>query len=325
MEALASTPNAVSTLPPGPRTPHAWRLLRYVLRPYAALESSVRPFGDRYTIEAMGMPGKLVMFADPEGIRDIFSGDGDTLRAGEAVGGVIGPLVGWHSILLLDGERHLRERRMMSPPFHGERMHVYGRLMRDIAARAIDALAGRPAVSDPPRDAVDHPRRDHPRGFRRRPGGALRSLSRPGGAFRRASGGPSAPFIALRPFQIDLGRYSPWGRFVRNRRTIRDRVLAEIARRRADGMAGRTDILSLLLEARDEHGAPMGDDALVDEMFTLLMAGHETTATSLAWVVWHLLQHPDVAHDAPRGDRARDRRRGARSARICRASSISMR
>jgi cytochrome P450 len=79
---------------------------------------------------------------------------------------------------------------------------------------------------------------------------------------------------------------------VRNRQTIREALAAEIARRRAEGTAGRTDVLSLLLEARDEQGTPMRDEELLDEMFTLLMAGHETTATSLAWVLWHLLRHP---------------------------------
>ena len=106
--------------------------------------------------------------------------------------------------------------------------------------------------------------------------------------------GPSAPFIALRPFQIDLGTWTPWGRFLRNREAIRVVLLEEIARRRREGTTGRTDILSLLVDARDEQGAPMTDPELLDEMFTLLMAGHETTATSLAWLFWHLLRHPDV-------------------------------
>src|SRR5262245_62740783 len=126
-----------SPLPPGPRTPRLWQSLSFAFRPYAVIESA-RPWGDRYTIEALGTPGKLVVFSDPEAVRDIFGGDGDTLRAGEATGVILGPLIGWHSLLVLDGERHLHERRLMSPPFHGERMHVYGRLMRDIAVRAID-------------------------------------------------------------------------------------------------------------------------------------------------------------------------------------------
>jgi len=109
----------------------------------------------------------------------------------------------------------------------------------------------------------------------------------------QASSG-SAPFIALRPFQVDLGRFSPWGRFVRNRQAVRDAITSEIARRRREGTDGRTDILSLLLGARDEQGEPMRDEELLDEMFTMLLAGHETTATTLAWVFWHLGNHPDV-------------------------------
>ena len=146
METLAAPPQAVSTLPPGPRTPHAWRLLQYVLRPYAALESTARAFGDRYTIEAMGAPGKLVMRSRiPRASATSSAATATLCGPSEAVGAVIGPLIGWHSIVLLDGERHLRERRMMSPPFHGERMHVYGRLMRDITVRAIDRWpVGRP-------------------------------------------------------------------------------------------------------------------------------------------------------------------------------------
>jgi len=112
--------------------------------------------------------------------------------------------------------------------------------------------------------------------------------------FVAQANGPSAPFIALKPFQIDLGRWTPWGRFVRNRAAIRAVLLDEIARRRAEGTAGRSDILSLLVDARDEQGAPMSDAELLDEMFTLLMAGQETTATSLAWVFYHLLRHPDA-------------------------------
>jgi len=291
--AAGQLPTGGSPLPPGPRTPRLWQSLSFAFRPYAAIESA-RAWGDRYTIEALGTPGKLVVFSDAEAIRDIFGGDGDTLRAGEATGMILGPLVGWHSLLVLDGERHLHERRLMSPPFHGERMHVYGRLMRDIAVRSIARWpVGRPfsihremqaitldviirAVFGVDQEALFE-------GFRAQ-------VER----FTAQANGPSAPFIALRPFQIDLGRFSPWGRFVRNRQVIKETVLAEIRRRRADGATGRTDILSLLLEARDEHGEPMRDDELVDEMFTLLLAGHETTATSLAWVVWHLLNHPDA-------------------------------
>ena len=136
----------------------------------------------------------------------------------------------------------------MSPPFHGERMHVYGRLMRDIAVRTIERWpVGRPfplhrEMQSITLDVI----------IRAVFGVDQEGLFAPFRAqverFVAQANGPTAPFIALRPFQVDLGRLSPWGRFVRNRRTIRDSVHAEITRRRADGTAGRTDILSLLLD-----------------------------------------------------------------------------
>ena len=112
--------------------------------------------------------------------------------------------------------------------------------------------------------------------------------------FLAQADGPAAAFLAIRPFQIELRGLTPWGRFVRDREAIRAELVAEIARRRSEGTEGRTDILSMLVEARDEQGEPMTDAELIDEMFTLLMAGHETTATSLAWVFHHVLDRPDV-------------------------------
>jgi cytochrome P450 family 110 len=106
--------------------------------------------------------------------------------------------------------------------------------------------------------------------------------------------GPAAAFLVLPFAQFELGGLTPWGRYVRRARAIDDILYAEMARRRLEGTAGRSDILSLLLDARDEAGAPMSDLELRDEMFTLLMAGHETTATSLAWVFYQVLRHPDV-------------------------------
>jgi cytochrome P450 family 110 len=294
MDALVATHPVTVSLPHGPRTPRLWQSLQYSISPYATVASATRRWGERYTVAALGQPGDMVVFSDPDAVKDIFMGDGDDLRSGEATAPVLGPILGWNSILLLDGARHHRERRLMSPPFHGERMHVYGRLMREIADRTIDAWP------------VGQPFRIH---------GEMQSITLDvilraifgvddAATFTRVrerverfvlqANGPVAPFIALRPFQIDLGGWTPWGRFRRNREAIRVVLLEEIARRRREGTAGRTDILSLLVDARDEHGEAMTDPELLDEMFTLLMAGHETTATSLAWVFWHLLRHPDV-------------------------------
>ncbi|HJQ84463.1 MAG TPA: cytochrome P450 [Candidatus Binatia bacterium] len=291
--AALEMPSVASVFPPGPRTPRLWQSLRYALNPYGAVESA-RRYGDRYTVAAIGVPGRMVVFSDPETIKEIFMADDDVLRSGEATRPILGPILGWHSILVLDGARHLRERRLMGPPFHGERMHVYGRLMRESAARTIEGWPiGRPfpihqemqsialdvilrAVFGVDQEAALVP---------------FRAIVE---RFVSQATSLSAAFITLRPFQIDLGRRSPWGRFIRNRQAVKDALLAEILRRRTEGTAGRTDIMSLLVDARDEQGQPMRDEELLDEMFTLLMAGHETTATSLAWVFWHLGHHPEV-------------------------------
>src|SRR5256712_785451 len=182
----------------------------------------------------------------------------------------------------------------MAPPFHGERTHVYGRLMREIADRVIDRWPlGRPFPIHHEMQAItlDVILRAV---FGVDEGAAFTRVRERVERFVLQANGPSAPFIALKPFQIDLGRWTPWGRFVRNRDAIRAVLLDEITRRRGEGTAGRSDILSLLVDARDEQGAPMSDAELLDEMFTLLMAGQETTATSLACVFYHLLRHPDA-------------------------------
>src|SRR5260370_35097410 len=145
MDALVAEAPATATLPRGPRTPRLWQSIRFALWPYDTVAMGARRWGERYTVAAIGQRGKMVVFTDPDGIKDIFTADADELRSGEAIAPVLGPILGWHSILLLDGARHHRERRLMAPPFHGARMHVHGRLMRELPDPAIDRWpVGRP-------------------------------------------------------------------------------------------------------------------------------------------------------------------------------------
>jgi cytochrome P450 len=182
----------------------------------------------------------------------------------------------------------------MSPPFHGERVYVYGRLVRDSAQRVLDRWPlGRPFPIHHEMQTItldvilravfgidDGPR--------------LVELRRRLDRFLALADGPAAAFVVPPFLQVELGGLSPWGQYVRRASAFDELLYAEMARRRSEGTAGRTDILSLLLDARDEHGERMTDAELRDEMFTLLMAGHETTATSLAWVFYQVLRHPDV-------------------------------
>ena len=277
-------------LPPGPDAPPLLQAMRYVQWPVPFLEECARRFGDTFTVRLPGRP-PLVMFSHPDAIREIFSGDADDLHAGES-NAILEPLLGRHSLLLLDGHEHLHERRLVQPPFHGERMVAYGSVMQEIARRAIDAWpAGRSFAIQPEMQSItldvilrtvfglnEGPRMTELRrelvellAVSSNPQLLLASLQSGGGAPRGA---------AARPLEA--------------RQRVDALLFAEIARRRALADASRTDVLSMLLAARDESGAPLSDQALRDELVTLLVAGHETTATALSWAVHHLLTHPDV-------------------------------
>ena len=272
------------------------QLLNWVRRPLPFMEDCARKYGDCFTLSFPSVPGKpvhsrrptFVVFSHPDAIREIFTGDGERLRAG-AANAFLAPVFGEHSLLLLDGARHLRARRMMQPPFHGERIQAYGAVIRDITDAVIDGWpVGRPFAI-------------HPELRRLTLEVILRTVLgvEDGPGFMRLRDLLTALVtVATRPWtqllRVDLGSQSPWGRLMRIAREVEDMLFAEIARRRADGAGSRTDVLSLLVEARDEQGRPMTDQELRDEMITLLLAGHETTATSIAWVLHRLLESPDV-------------------------------
>ena len=306
MSALAS-----SGLPPGPNTAPLLQLVRWLRRPLPLLDEMARRFGDAFTLRTLAGPA-VVVFSAPAAVRDIFTADPEELSAGEA-NVVLKSVLGEHSLLLLDGSRHLRERRLMLPPFHGERMKRYGDLMRDATLRAMgrwprgDAFPLHPemqaitlevilrAVFGLEQEARLVPMRDAlvrwtTMGSSRLGTALLLSVPPERAEGLRAIADAE---IALGPLRLPIGRLAPWAPLMRAKQAVDPLLNAEIAARRAV-CAGRDDVLSMLLEARDEDGAPMTDAELHDEMLTLLVAGHETSATTLAWAVHHLAANPDA-------------------------------
>ena len=200
---------------------------------------------------------------------------------------VMEPVTGPESILLLDGDRHMRMRKLMLPPFHGEAIARFADLMQEITDREIDGwragdkIRTRSVAQTVTLEVI------------------IRAVfgvtdpatgSRSSSASSRDSPGAS-PLLLL--VQKDLGPRSPWGRFLARRDRVDQLLLAEIEERRREPDAdGRNDILSLLLSARDEDGNPLTDRELRDELITLLLAGHETTATSIGWAFERLLRTP---------------------------------
>ena len=286
-------------LPPGPSLPPALQALIWVFRPIRFLNDCARRYGDVFTVRFPFHP-PYIFISDPAAIREIFAGNPRDLLAGEA-NQVLKPLVGARSVLMLDGERHRRERKLLMPAFHGDRMRAYGDTMRETADRHIDrwplgeAFAVQPRFQRLTLDVI------------------LRTV------FGIAEGGRNAmlreQLIRLLDFSINpallftvgrtgeifmprlqrvLGAISPLGRFVKIKERIDRALYDEFEERSSKGATGREDVLSMLLEARDERGRAMTYAELRDEMMTLLVAGHETTATALGWILYHVLERDGV-------------------------------
>jgi cytochrome P450 len=237
-----------------------------------------------------------VLSSEPAVAREVLTGDPALLYAGEG-NVVLRPLLGSRSVLLLDGPEHLRQRRLLLPPFHGERMRAYG---ERIAAIARDQLAHWPAGETvAARDTMQAITLEV----------ILRVVF--GVEDRARSQRLAEPLRRLLDAAVHPGRLlllqftrsegarprSPWGRIRQMMAPADAMIYEEIAARRAElaaGSGGRDDILSLLLEARDEEGAPMTDAELRDELMTLLVAGHETTATALSWTLERVTREPAV-------------------------------
>src|SRR5215475_8484994 len=267
-------------LPPGPRQPGIAQLLEYTFRPLPFFDRCIRDHGDLFTLRMPGL-GDFVMVGSPELVKQVFTADSDTLHAGSA-NGIIEPLVGPRSVLLLDGPEHLRQRRLLMPPLHGERMQAYAQLIGEITNATIDRWpVGEPFSLHPHMQSITL--EVILRAVFGVDGGArsqrLRNLlveyMRP----------PPSIFAFVPALQRDFP-LSPYRGFLRRRAAVDDELRGIIeARRRAADAAARTDVLSLLLGARDENGTPMTDGELRDELVTMLVAGHETTATALSWAI----------------------------------------
>jgi cytochrome P450 family 135 len=277
-----------ATLPPGPSSTVLRQSLAWGFRPRPFLDNCLREFGDMFTVR-LGQVGPVVMLAHPDQIKQVFTGDPEVFHAGEA-NVILRPSLGRHSVLLLDDAQHLRQRKLLLPPFHGERMQRYGELMREIAERDISGW---------PRGV---PFRLHPHTqdvTMRIIVEAVFGTTEPARAERMRAAlkgfldwGTSPRQIAyLSLMSVDQQERNVL--FRRQRAKVDAAVYDEIGHaRHRQGLEEREDILSLLLQARHEDGSPMSDEELRDELMTLLLAGHETTATSLAWAIERLVRHP---------------------------------
>lgn len=246
-------------------------------------------YGDIFTLK-IAYEGTWVMLAHPKAVKQVFTGDPRVFHAGEG-NQILAPILGRNSILVLDEKPHIGQRRLLLPPFHGERMQGYEQTMSEIAAREIENWPlGTPYELRPRMQAItlDIILRTV---FGIREAEKLVELR---DALRDFLDLTTNPRLLLPLLLVGPKRVRRLGSIRRRIERVDRLIYAEIAeRRRAGNLEERDDILSMLVGAHHEDGSPMSDDELRDELLTLLVAGHETTATSLAWAVERLSRHPD--------------------------------
>jgi len=276
-------------LPPEPKSPPLVQTLRWAFRPLQFMDACRRELGESFSVRFLGFERPMVLISDPEAIKALYREPSHGLPPGRNI--ILEPILGSKSLLIQEGAEHLSRRRLMLPPFHGERMRSYEEAMTEIVGTEIDSW---PLHSEFPIHArmqavtlevilrlvfgvSSGPRLDR---LRETLATVLTETATPG---RQVLG------LALQRF----GGPGPFAHFDKQLREVDDLLFAEIAehRERPD-LAEREDMLSMLMLAEFEDGSRMEDQELRDQLMTLLLAGHETTATALAWTFDLLLRHP---------------------------------
>lgn len=287
----ADTRSKPYALPPEPPVPMAVQTAFWIQRPTELMQLLSRRYGSAFTLALA--PFRIALFSDPESIRTIFAAKPDEMHAGE-VNRILRVLVGQHSVLLLDGQEHLRHRKLLMPSFHGERMRFYGETM---AAITRDVMA-----SWPEGEAItlhEHTQEITLQVILRTVFGADAGPEEQklGDQIKHMLSAAESR-LSIMPMVFLADRHhledKPPFKWLLSRRNAVDKTIFEqIARRRTDpALSTRQDVLSLLMGAHDDEGNGMTDVELRDELMTALAAGHETTATGLAWAFERLLSNP---------------------------------
>lgn len=286
---------ASASLPPGPPWHPLRQTLAWIRRPQETIDRCLRDYGDAFSLQMFG--AQFSLFTSPALIKELLGQPTGALAAGKA-NGILAPLVGNASVLVLDGEDHLQMRRLQLPPLHGDRMRSYEATMRQIAEESVDRWPLEAAFHTWPKMqaitleiivrvvfGIDDVQR----------GAEVRSA-----VTTLLHVGANPRLMMAVGLQSAITGRAPQDHTFALRKVTRARehlgrlLDEEIRLRRAVGEDDRGDVLSLLLAARDEHGEPLATALLRDQLITLLVAGHETTATSLAWAVERIARHPEL-------------------------------
>ncbi|MEH2237285.1 cytochrome P450 [Nostoc sp.] len=282
-------------LPNPLKTPSLLQKLQWVTDPVSYMENAAQQYPDIFTGKIIGFGDTVVFVNHPQAIQEILTNDRKKFIAVGDANKILEPLVGKHSLSLLEGTSHKQQRQLVMPAFHGERMQAYGQQICSLTAKVFSQLP-----LDQPFSARNLTQEislqvilqvvfglDEGERFQQLKRLMLLLLD----LFR-------SPFTSSLFFfsflQKDLGTWSPWGKFLRDRQQIDELIYAEIAERRQQLDPKSIDILSLLMSAQDDAGQLMTDLELRDQLMTLMLAGYETTATAMAWGLYWIHQKPLV-------------------------------
>lgn len=283
----------VANLPSGPKTPQLLRLLKFVFRPIKYVEDYVKAYGDTFTVFNKS-GNNIIYFSHPKALEQIFTADSGHFETGRG-NRMLRFLLGDNSLLILDGDRHSSQRQLLAPPFHGDRMRAYGDTIREITEQVMSEWqVGKPlnirvSMQEISLSVILRVV------FGLDEGQELEQLRQVMSSLMEFINSPlmSSSFF-FRFLQKDFGAWSPWGRVQLQIAQMDELIYSLIAKRRAENNLSRQDILSLIMAACYDDGQPMSDVELRDELMTLLLAGHETTASALTWAFYWLDHLPEV-------------------------------
>lgn len=280
---------------PAVRAPGWLQTAQFLARPDRFLESNWERHGDVFSARIHGFgTGRHLVLAHHDLVEQVYKGSPQALRLGEVAKKPVIPIAGPHSLLALDQPEHLRHRKLLLPPFHGQRMLAYAGIMEEATRRSLDdwpigtPFSLRPRMADITLEVVMRAVFGVERGERydELAQVLLRMIE---------NKLPVSLGLVFPLLRRDVGPIRAWSEMTRAKARAGALLYAEIADRRRPGATeGREDILSMLVDARDADGDGMSDEEIHDELITMLLAGHETTASALAWTFDLLLHHPEV-------------------------------
>lgn len=291
---ITHTTHIMKTIPENKNLP-LFQLLNWIFAPFKFMETCAQKYGDIFKVN-LGT-NKLVFISNPQLLEELLTNDTKKFTApGEVNIPLFEPLLGKNSVITVSGDRHKRQRQLMMPSFHGDRMKSYGEIIADITQNVINNLpTGKPISMRAEMQSI-----------------SLQVILKAvfgfseGERYQRIaeliksrldkfSSPLSVMLLYLPILRVNLGFWNPWGEAMKQQEEIDALIYTEIQERKANFDPHRVDVLNLLMAAKDESGESMTDEELRDELMTLLVAGHETTATALTWALYWIHKQPEIA------------------------------